>query len=67
MEILDLCVAALQQPLELKVRLHLVEENHLAVHVLPGRVEEVSKEPTDAAVGDVPAHHDKLLLRVGLQ
>ena len=52
----------LQQSFKLQVRLHLVEEHHLTVHILPGGVEEVSQEPADTAVGDVAAHNDKLLL-----
>ena len=61
LEVCHPCLLSLQQSFKLQVRLHLVEEHHLAVHVLPGGVEEVCKEPTDAAVGDVAAHDDELL------
>ena len=62
LEVCHPCLLSLQQSFKLQVRLHLVEEHHLAVHVLPGGVEEVCKEPTDAAVGDVAAHNDELFL-----
>ena len=66
LEVCHPCLLSLQQSFKLQVRLHLVEEHHLAVHVLPGGVEEVCKEPTDAAVGDVAAHDDELLLLICL-
>jgi hypothetical protein len=53
---------SLQQAFKLQVRLQLVEENYFTVNIFSGRVEEVSKEPTDTRVSDVATHDDELLL-----
>ena len=66
LEILDSCFLSLEQPLELEVGAHLVEDEHLAVDVLAGGVEEVVQEVADGDVGDVAAEDDKLLLGVNL-
>ena len=66
LEILDSCLLSLEQPLELEVGAHLVEDEHLAVDVLAGGVEEVVQEVADGDVGDVAAEDDKLLLGVNL-
>ena len=55
LEILDLGLPSLEKPLKLEVGGHFVEDEDLAVDVLPGRVEEVVQEVTDGDVGDVPA------------
>ena len=52
---MDLGLPSLEKPLKLEVGGHLVEDEDLAVDVLPGRVEEVVQEVTDGDVGDVPA------------
>ena len=66
LEILDSCLLSLEQPLELEVGAHLVEDENLAVDVLAGGVEEVVQEVADGDVGDVAAEDDKLLLGVNL-
>ena len=66
LEILDSCLLPLEQPLELEVGAHLVEDEYLAVDVLAGGVEEVVQEVADGDVGDVAAEDDKLLLGVNL-
>ena len=66
LEILDSCLLPLEQPLELEVGVHLVEDEDLAVDVLPGGVEEVVEEVGDGDVGDVAAEDDELLLGVNL-
>ena len=57
---------SLEKPLKLEVGGHLVEDEDLAVDVLPGRVEEVVQEVTDGDVGDITAENDELLLLVNL-
>ena len=57
---------SLQKSLELEVGGHLVEDEDLAVDVLPRWVEEVVQEVADGDVGDVAAEDDKLLLGVNL-
>ena len=66
LEILDSCLLSLEQPLELEVGAHLVEDEYLAVDVLAGGVEEVVQEVADGDVGDVAAEDDELLLGVNL-
>ena len=63
---MNLGLSPLEKSLKLEVGVHLVEDEDLAVHVLPGRVEEVVQEVTDGDVGDVPAQDDELLLLVNL-
>ena len=63
---MNLGFSPLEKSLKLEVGVHLVEDEDLAVHVLPGRVEEVVQEVTDGDVGDVPAQDDELLLLVNL-
>ena len=63
---MNLGFSPLEKSLKLEVGVHLVEDEDLAVHVLPGRVEEVVQEVTDGDVGDVPAENDELLLLVNL-
>lgn len=46
---------SLEKPLKLEVGSHLVEDEDLAVDVLPGRVEEVVQEVAYGDVGDIPA------------
>ena len=57
----------LEQTVEHEVGLVLVEEDHLGVGVIPGRVEEVLQEAVDAVKVDVAAHDDELSLRVDLK
>ena len=57
----------LEQTVEHEVGLVLVEEDHLGVGVVPGRVEEVLQEAVDAVKVDVAAHDDELSLRVDLK
>ena len=63
---MNLGFSPLEKSLKLEVGVHLVEDEDLAVHVLPGRVEEVVQEVTDGDVGDVTAQDDELLLLVNL-
>ena len=63
---MNLGFSPLEKSLKLEVGVHLVEDEDLAVHVLPGRVEEVVQEVTDGDVGDVTAEDDELLLLVNL-
>ncbi len=60
LEVLHPGVLPLEQPLELQVRLPLVEEDDLDVDVVPGRVEEVPEEGLHGLVVDVPADHHEL-------
>ena len=57
----------LEQTIEHEVWLVLVEEDHLGVGVVTGRVEEVLQEAVDAVKVDVSAHDDELSLRVDLK
>ena len=57
----------LEQTVEHEVGLVLVEEDHLGVGIVPGRVEEVLQEAVDAVKVDVAAHDDELSLRVDLK
>ena len=57
----------LEQTIEHEVGLVLVEEDHLGVGIIPGRVEEVLQEAVDAVKVDVAAHDDELSLRVDLE
>ena len=63
---MNLGFSPLEKSLKLEVGVHLVEDEDLAVDVLPGRVEEVVQEVTDGDVGDVTAQDDELLLLVNL-
>ena len=66
LEILNLGFASLEKSFKLEVGAHLVEDEDLAVHVLPGWVEEVVQKVADGDVGDIPAEYDELLLLVKL-
>ena len=63
---MNLGFSPLEKSLKLEVGVHLVEDEDLAVHVLPGWVEEVVQEVTDGDVGDVTAENDELFLLVNL-
>ena len=63
---MNLGFSPLEKSLKLEVGVHLVEDEDLAVYVLPGRVEEVVQEVTDGDVGDVTAENDELFLLVNL-
>ena len=63
---MNLGFSPLEKSLKLEVGVHLVEDEDLAVYVLPGRVEEVVQEVADGDVGDVTAENDELLLLVNL-
>lgn len=57
----------LQESIKHEVRLVLVEEDHLRVGVVPGRMEEVLQETVDTVKIYVPANDDKLTLRIDLK
>ena len=66
LEILHLGFPSLEQSLKLEVGGHLVEDEDLAVDVLPGRVEKVVQKVTDGDISNVPTQDDELLLFVNL-
>ena len=61
-EVFHFSFFSLQEPVELKIWLFLVEKNNLGIDIFPGRVIEIIQEVADADEGDVPADQNKLFV-----
>ena len=61
-EILHFSFFSLQEPIELKIWLFLIEKNNLGIDIFPGRVIEIIQEVADADEGDVPADQHELFV-----